>query len=147
MATKEKKIERKEPAFTHILKGVQVSVNPRDKWALVTLVDEDGELLEDAEALVEESPAEVNIVDGVALFRLSKFAKFAFGDENKSYGLDAHEDEDINLDGNGTANIKVRHADYDWTYKKKSGHTSCLEIIGIRFLDFEEYDGNELSGL
>lgn len=146
MATKEK-IERKESAFTYILKWVRVSVNPRDKWALVTLVDDDGELLEEVETLVKESPAEVNILDGVALFRLSKFAKFAFGDGGKSYDLDAHEDGDINLDGSGTANIKVRHADYDWTYKKKSGHTSCLEIIGVRFLDFEEYDGNELAGL
>lgn len=147
MATKEKKIERKEPAFTHILKGVHVSVNPRDKWALVTLVDEDGELLEEAESLLEESPAEVNIVDGVALFRLSKFAKIAFGDEDKGHGLEDHEGGYINLDGNGIANIKVRHADYDWTYKKKSGHTSCLEIIGIRFTDFEPYNGNELAGL
>lgn len=147
MTTKEKKIEKKESKFVSILKGVKVSVNPRDKWALVQLVDEDGELLEEAAELIEESPADVNVVDGVALFRISKFAKFAFGDSDKAHGLDAHEDGDVNLDGSGTANIKLRHADYDWTYKKKSGHTSCLEIIGIRFLDFDEYDGNELSGL
>lgn len=141
MATKQKE------KFVRIIRDVKVSLNPTDKWALVTLTDEDGQLLNSAEELLEMSPAEVNVVDGVALFRVSRFSKFAFGDEPRVFTLESHEFGEANLSGTGIANVKLRHADYDWSYKKKNGHTSALEIIGIRFHDFEPYTGSELAGL
>lgn len=137
----------KTEKFVRIIRDVKISLNPTDKWALVTFTDEDGQLTEDAEELIEASPADINIVDGVALFKLSRFIKVAFGDETRVYNLESHEGGDVNLSGTGVANIKLRHADYDWSYKKKSGHTSTLEIIGIRFQTFEPYTGSELSGL
>lgn len=128
--TQENTAEEKAPRWVKVLKHVAVRVFFDQTYVLVKLTDEQMAELD------AESPVEIEYRDGVMLLNISRFAKFAVLDEVL---------DQADCAGKGWANIKIRHAEYDYTYKGKRGHTSKLELIGCRFLTLEK--GDALSGL
>lgn len=117
------KNETKAEIKTVKLKHVAVSMNAERGFALVNLNDEAREAMEPADIELEEQ-------DGVVLINTSKYLRMAISGEAI----------DEVASGKGWANVKLRVADYDWTYKKKSGHTRKWELIGVNFLTWTVYD-------
>lgn len=118
-------------AWTGVLKHVPVKLIGKNGFALI-VVDEG------AVDALEAAPVDVVVQDGVTLINLSKYCRCA---------VDGTEVEDVTeIMRQGIANVKVRHADYDYTYKGKKGHTSKLEVIGIAFIKSQPID-NVLSEL
>lgn len=121
---KEKK-ERNEnegkKAWTGVLSAVPVRLFGADKYALIALD-------EDAKAVLEGAPIDVTVQDDKAIFNCSKFARCALGND---------EVDIFTQSVKGVANVKLRHADFDYKYKGKTGHSSKLEISGIRFIVWE----------
>lgn len=130
-----------ERKYTGIVRGAHVSINVERQYALITCFDGDGAVVDLVDAIDNDPPCDVVTQDGKTLVELSRFARVELPDGTR-WGAD---DEAVN--GSGMANIKFRHAEYDWTYKCKKGHTSKLEVIGVRFTDFTEYEGEALTGL
>ena len=122
--------EEKRPGWTLILKHVGAKVFAGRSYVLLALNEEQQKQIE------AESPVEVEIRDGVMLANISKYAKFAISGDVVDQDAAA---------GRGWANVKLRYASYDYTYKGKKGHTEKLELLGLRFSTFEAYD--ELTGL
>ena len=113
-----------------MIKHVAVKLFADSEFALVKLNDDAAETLEGA-------PVDVELRDGVALFPLSKFLRCEIEGDPVDVG---------DANGSGWANIKIRHAEYDYVFKKKKGHTSKLELLGINFLTFKAYeDSTELA--
>lgn len=105
------------------LKHLAVSLNADRGFALINLDDESREAMEPAGIDLEEQ-------DGVVLINTSKYLRMAISGE---------EIDEI-ASGKGWANVKLRVADYDWTYKKKTGHTRKWELLGVNFLTWSAYD-------
>ena len=139
----EKKQQNTEPErkYIGIVRGARISINTERQYALITCIDGDGCVVDLVDAIDNDPPCDVVTQDGKTLLELSRYARIELPDGTR---WDA-DDEAVN--GSGMANIKLRHAEYDWTYKRKTGHTSKLEVIGVRFLDFAPYEGEALTGL
>jgi hypothetical protein len=127
--TKENKQAKTEKprAWSCVLKRVPVKLFSRNGYVLVKLNG-------DAASKLEDAPVDVELRDDVALFNLSRFLRCEIsGDEV--------EPEDAN--GSGWANIKLRHAEYDYRRNGKKGHTSKLELIGINFITFTAWSNDD----
>lgn len=124
----DKKAKADKPrAWSCVLKRVPVKLFTNDGYALVKLNGEATEKLEGA-------PVDVELRDDVALFNTSRYTRYEISGE-------AVEAEDAN--GSGWANIKLRHAEYDYRFKGKKGHASKLELIGINFVTFSAYASSD----
>ena len=122
--------ENKKPrAWSVVLKHVPVKLFVRDGYALVGIDDNKAEQLNDA-------PVDIELRNGVALFTTSKYCR---------YEITGEEVDESDCAGKGWANIKLRHADYDYHYKGKRGHTSKIELLGVNFLTFEAFEASGLS--
>lgn len=130
-----------ERKYVGIVRGAHVSINADRGYALIMCFDEDGAVTDLVNAIDNDPPCDVITQDGKTLVELSRFARVELPD-----GTRWSADEEA-VNGSGHANVKFRHAEYDWTYKRKTGHTSKLEVIGVRFMDFTKYEGEALAGL
>lgn len=141
MANNKQQNTEPERKYVGIVRDAYISINVDRQYALITCFDGDGAVIDLIDAIDNDPPCDVVTQDGKTLVELSRFARVELPDGTRWGG------DDPEVSGSGMANIKLRHAEYDWTYKRKTGHTSKLEIIGVRFADFERYDGDALVGL
>ena len=114
-----KKDEKKVATWTAVLKKVPIRVIGSQGYMLVNIEDDD------VVKTLEAAPVDVTVQDDVVLFNLSRFCRAA---------VEGVETDVNQLAVKGYANIKLRLADYDYTYKGKKGHTSKLEVIGMAIL-------------
>ena len=141
MAIRNKAKDKKEnekttqPTYSVVLKHAPIRITTNNSYLLVSLSECNGN---DVDAL-DKAPVDVEVQDGVALFTISRYCKIKLEDGSLLNGYD-----DINenpVTGSGIANIKLRHASYDWVHNKRKGHTDKLEVIGIKLLAFVPYSG------
>lgn len=118
--TKKDKTEKKQAnSWTDVLKKVPIRVIGSQGYMLINV--DRPEIVKQLEA----APIDVTVQDGVVLFNLSRFCRAA---------LEGVETDVNTLAVKGYANVKLRLADYDYTYKGKKGHTSKLEVIGMAII-------------
>lgn len=118
--TKKDKTEKKTTnSWTDVLKKVPIRVIGSQGYMLINV--DRPEIVKQLEA----APVDVTVQDGVVLFNLSRFCRAA---------LEGVETDVNTLAVKGYANVKLRLADYDYTYKGKKGHTSKLEVIGMAII-------------
>lgn len=142
MAIINTKRDRKEgskttaPIYSVVLKHVPIRITTNNSYVLVSLADCDKQDLEE----LDKAPVNIEAQDGVALFNISRYCKIKLDDGKLLDGQDDVSDNPVT--GSGIANIKLRHASYDWTHNKRKGHTDKLEVIGIKLLSFVPYAGD-----
>lgn len=118
--TKKDKTEKKHTnSWTDVLKKVPIRVIGSQGYMLINV--DRPEVVKQLEA----APVDVTVQDGVVLFNLSRFCRAA---------VEGVETDVNTLAVKGYANVKLRLADYDYTYKGKKGHTSKLEVIGMAII-------------
>lgn len=113
------------PAWRHTQESVTV-VAARPDYVLLEV---DAEL----EAALESAPCEISVTDGVVLIPTDRYTKCA---APNSFNRELTECDWI-ADVKGTAKILLRHAEYDYTYKGRKGHTSTIRLAGISWREIE----------
>ena len=124
--TKETKAKKSgKAAWTCVLKRVPVKANTRDGYVLIG-VDEK------TEKVLEGAPIDVVVKDNVILVNTSRYCEYAISGEQV---------DDDAAGGKGWANVKLKHASYDYSYKGRKGHTDKLEVVAINYVTYEAWGG------
>lgn len=113
------------PAWRHTQDAVTV-VTARPEYVLLAV---DAEL----EAALEAAPCEISVTDGVVFIPIDQFTKCAAPNQTTGELTECPWIADVK----GVAKILLRHADYDYTYKGKKGHTSTIRLAGISWRELE----------
>ena len=135
---KETKDETKKTSgqtYTAVIPRASIRLTTDKGYLLVGLDKLDKDTLK----VLNDAPVDIEAQDGVALFTLSRYARVKDVD---GAVLEKDDYDEHPFVGRGVANIKLRHASYDWTYKKHSGHTDKLEVVGIKLLAWQPYAGD-----
>lgn len=124
------------PTYISVLRHVPIRITTNNSYVLVRLADCNEQDLKE----LEKAPIDIEVQDGVALFNISRYCKIKLEDGSL---LDGQRDIINNpITGSGIANIKLRHASYDWEHNRRRGHTDKLEVMGIKLLSFVPYVGH-----